>query len=202
MADVVKLAPIKTKTVMIRIEGTTPLISHQWSQKALEQMRSKKAGQKKKNREATDPKAEFEGAAYRLTDGRYGIPATGIKNAIASAAHKDMGLARTILRKGLFIHSDETPSGGHPLVAVQCPEPVMREDVVRVGQGSADLRYRPEMWPWAIDLKITFDTEWLTLETIVGLMQRAGFGIGLCEWRPERGGEFGRFEVSTGEVPS
>jgi hypothetical protein len=71
----------------------------------------------------------------------------------------------------------------------------MREDTVRVGAGSTDLRYRPEFRNWSMILNFEFDAQSLTQPTILNLVQRAGFGVGLGEWRPEKGGEYGRFEV-------
>ena len=71
----------------------------------------------------------------------------------------------------------------------------MREDTVRVGAGSTDLRYRPEFRNWSMILNFEFDAQALTQPTILNLVQRAGFGVGLGEWRPEKGGEYGRFEV-------
>lgn len=72
----------------------------------------------------------------------------------------------------------------------------MREDIVRVGMGSADLRFRPEHAKWAIDLRMTYDADLLGPETIFNLIERAGFGVGLGEWRPEKGGQWGTFRVA------
>lgn len=198
--DIVKLDPMKIKTIQVAIRGLSPLITHKFSEKARKQMRDKKLGQKVKAREVADPEAEFEAATYYLSDGTYGVPATAIKNAITEAAHKDIGIPKTVLRKAFFIVADDTPPGEVPLVRIQTPERVMREDVVRVGMGSSDLRWRPEFPKWEVDLRIKYDTEWLQVETIVGLLQRAGFGIGIGEWRPERDGDFGRFEIVKHEV--
>ena len=68
-----------------------------------------------------------------------------------------------------------------------------------VGMGSTDLRYRPEFSEWSILLRIEYDTEWISADTIVNLLERAGFGIGIGEMRPQKGGEFGRFQVDRGE---
>lgn len=197
MADTIKLEPIRVRTIQVSIRGLTPLISHQFDQKARKMIRDKKLGQKVKQRQVADPEAEFDAGTYVLSDGSWGVPATALKNAIAGAAHKDLGLPKTVLRKGLFIVADDTPAGGIPLVRLNAPERIMREDTVRVGMGSTDLRWRPEFPKWEIDLRIKYDEEWLQPETIIGLLQRAGFGVGIGEWRPERDGDFGRFEVIT-----
>jgi len=197
--ETIKLEPIETRLLTVWIRGLTPLITHQFSEDAADQMSRKNAGDKKTARGKCDPEKEFEEATYRLSDGDYGIPAVAVKSAIAMAAHKDLGLPRTVLKRGLFIHADDIPEGGKPLLRIQNTTRIMREDYVKVGQGT-DLRYRPEFPKWEIELRIMYDTEWLTPETIIGLLQRAGFGIGIGDWRPEKSGDFGRFEIINHEA--
>ena len=80
------------------------------------------------------------------------------------------------------------------LVAIE-GEPSMREDMVRVGMGTADLRYRPEFKSWSISLPIEYNADAITLEQIVNLVNLAGFGVGIGEWRPERDGQYGMFHA-------
>jgi len=154
-------------------------------------MRRKHAGVKTKTRAVRDPEAEFEAASYRTEDGGYGIPVSAVKKALISAAHKDLGIEKTLVRKALFIICDDA----NGVIPIDTDEPVMREDCVRVGAGSTDLRYRPEFRQWSADIEVEFDSELLTPEAIVNLVERAGFGVGVGESRPEKGGEWGRFEV-------
>ena len=187
----IKLAPIKKQTVKLRIIGTSPLIQHQWGQKALDMMRSKHAGKKTKTRDVRDPEAEGREAMYVTQDGRPGVPAMAIKSAIISAAHKDIGIEKTLVKKSLFIRCDDAKK----VIPMECSAPVITEDTVRVGQGSADLRYRPYFHEWAVNMEFEIDAELLRLEDLCNLIDRAGFGVGIGEWRPEKGGEYGRFEV-------
>jgi hypothetical protein len=177
-------------SIELRVQGTSPLVMHKWSEKAKAQMRRKHAGDKSKNRDVRDPEAECESATYRLSDERVGIPAVAFKKAMITATDKDMGLPKTLVRKGLFIHADESD-----LIAIETPGVKMREDVVRVGMGSTDLRYRPEFREWGATLRLDFDQDLLTAESVVNLLNRAGFGVGIGENRPEKGGDWGRFEV-------
>ena len=191
----VSLKPIKQCEMELRIQGTTPLIHHNWDEKSKEMMRQKHAGVKTKKRDVRDPDAEFRAATHKTAEGVYGFPSGGIKKCLLNAAHKDIGIEKTLLRKSLFIIADDDSVTGEPLCFLDTEEPVMREDVVRVGQGSTDLRYRPEFKDWSITLKIQYDAEALTVDDVLNLFQRAGFGVGIGEWRPEKAGEYGRFEL-------
>jgi hypothetical protein len=192
MSNVITLEEMKQSVLTTKIEGVSPLIEHKWSEKALNMLRDKHAGIKVKNREARDPEAEFHSAYYKCEDGQYGFPSGGIKQCLINAAHKDIGLEKTLLRKSLFIIPDDTINN---LCAFETDDPVMREDIVRIGQGSTDLRYRPEFRNWSMIIRMEFDSMSLTQNTILNLVQRAGFGVGLGERRPEKGGEYGRFQV-------
>jgi hypothetical protein len=184
------LKPINLAQCEVRIVGKTPLIMHQWSEKAKKQMREKKSGKKTKDRTPTDPVQECEDATYKLSDGDYGFPAVGIKACIREAAHRDIGVPRAMIGKAMFVFADSDM-----LVRLETPGFIMREDVVRVGMGSADLRYRPEFDQWAMNLRIEYDSDILTADTIANMIERAGFGVGIGEWRPEKGGDYGRFSV-------
>jgi len=191
MATTVNLNPISRESAVLTIRGVTPLIQHKWSDKALRQMREKGEGRKTKAREARDPQGEMEAATYLTVGGDYGIPVTALKSAMIAAAHKDLGIEKTMVRKALFIRCNDD----NGVLEMTCSDPVMREDCVRVGAGAADLRYRPEFREWGLSFEVEYDAELLRIDDIVNLVNRAGFGVGLNEWRPEKGGEYGRFEV-------
>lgn len=185
------LKPISKVFMHFTIKGTSPLITHKWSEKAKAQMRDKHGGKKTKNRDIRVPQEEFEAAIYRTKDGQQGIPGMALKTAIIDAAHKDLGIEKTLVRKALFLVTDD-PEKVLPLTA---GDPVMREDAVGVGMNGTDLRYRPMWEEWSVDVVFEIDSELLTAEDVVTLVNRAGFGVGICEWRPEKNGEFGRFEI-------
>jgi hypothetical protein len=192
MANVITLEEMQQSVLTTRIIGISPFIQHKWSEKAIKMMRDKHAGVRVKNRDVRDPEQEFRDAAYVCEDGRFGFPAGGVKSCLVGAAHKDIGLEKTLLKKSLFIIPDDPVNN---LIALETDDPLMREDTVRVGAGTTDLRYRPEFRNWSMILNFEFDAQALTQQAILNLVQRAGFGIGLGEWRPDKSGEHGRFEV-------
>jgi hypothetical protein len=166
------------------------LIQHNWDEKSKRMMREKHAGKKTKNRDVRDPDAEARAAMYLTADGKPGVNAMAIKRAILTAAHKDLGIAREMVKKALFI---ESPTD--MILPMNCDEPEMREDTVRVGNNATDLRYRPCFHRWSVDVQFELDCELLQVEDLLNLVDRAGFGVGIGEWRPEKSGEYGRFEV-------
>ena len=192
MSNVITLEEMQQSVLTTRIKGISALIEHKWSEKAIKMMEDKHAGVKVKNRDVRIPEKEFKDAAYVCEDGRFGFPSGGLKKCLINAAHKDIGLEKTLLKKSLFILPDDTVNN---LCAFESDEPLMRQDIVKVGMGSTDLRYRPEFRNWSMIVRIEVDSQSLTLNTILSLVQRAGFGVGLGEMRPEKGGEYGRFEV-------
>ena len=76
--------------------------------------------------------------------------------------------------------------------------PRMREDMVRIGMGSADLRYRGEFENWYMDLTIEYNASGsISLEQIINVISAGGYATGIGEWRPEKDGSFGTFHIET-----
>lgn len=177
---------IEIRTYEVRLAGDSPLIMHAWSDKAKKEMLDKQMGKARAKKEPKDPQRDYEEAFYRLPDGRAGFPSIAFKAATVSAARQVEGLTMTFLRGAFHIAGELVPIEG---------EPRMREDTVRVGMGTADLRYRPEFASWAATLTIRLNARAMTLEQLVHLINQAGFSVGVGEWRPEKDGAYGMFHV-------
>lgn len=192
----ITLKPIVQSKVTFYIKGISPLIQHAWTVKALEMLRMSAAERKKQPKVDRNPEQEAKDSCYRTDSGEHGIPLTAFKAALISAAHKDYGLEKTLLRKSFFIPC--TDSCG--IVPIETDgEYIIREDIVRIGHRLTDLRYRPQFNQWRVKISAQIDAALLKPEEIVNLINRAGFSVGIGEWRPENGGEFGRFELDTTE---
>lgn len=187
----IQLKPIVPKSLSFWIHGTSPMIQHAWSEKGLRQMRMTATERKKELKVKRDPQSEAEAAMYKTDDGGPGLPMLAFKTSLISAAHKDLGIEKTLVRKALFL-PDWAYSDGLIAPLVSDP-PQIREDIVRVGQGKTDLRYRPEFKNWSCNVIIEVDSDLLNEQDIVNLVNRAGFSVGIGEWRPEKGGEYGRY---------
>lgn len=210
--ELIEIRPIEIQKTTIRIVGDTPLIMHAWSEKAKREMLEKQMKTtKSKAREAKNPVEDFIRSMYWLTpmptdmteDGfekaiasgaRFGFPVTAFKQAAISAAYR-MGWAKDkmSLRGAFFIDSDD-----NQMIEIHSDTPIMREDMVKVGMGTADIRYRGEFRNWYADIVISYNKNGQhTLEQILNIINAGGYVCGVGEWRPERDGQNGMFHVES-----
>lgn len=189
----VVIQPLKIETVSVPIIGETELIVHQWSEKAKKMMLDKQMGKASPKKAAKDPEQDYKDSMYLFPDGRYGFPAAGFKAAIVGACRMFESLPMTKAKIAIRVNGELVEIIG---------EPHMREDMVRLETGVADIRYRAGFWPWRAVLSVTFNSGIISTEQLFNLINAAGFG-GIGEWRPSApksaSGSFGCFHVASGD---
>lgn len=213
-SETIEIRPIIKRRTILRITGDTPLIVHAWSEKAKREMLDKQMKvTKTKGHDAKNPVADFIDSLYWMTPkpakptmesfdeaiangARFGFPVNGIKQAAVSAAFRSGAIKNmTAMRGSFFIHGEQVD--GNELVQICGDAPTMREDMVRVGMGTADLRYRGMFSTWYMDLNISYNENGpYTLEQIVNSVNLGGYMCGVGEWRPEKDGQNGMFSVT------
>lgn len=194
--------PVEQETLRVPIIGTAPLIVHRFSEKAKRQMLDNMQGIKNQ-KVKKDPEAEYQGAFYRFEKNgtRFGIPVISFKAATVEATRLyDKSVTKVGMRQFLFF-SGEIGADGQMLAEIEAinPErdPHMREDVVRVGQGGTDLRYRPEWLEWRTTLQVTYIVSSIARGSVLSLIDAAGLSVGVGEWRPEKNGVSGTYRIDT-----
>lgn len=202
---VVNILPIDIRMAEITVVGDTPLIVHKWSEKAKREILDKQMKvTKTKGKDAKSPVADFIDSLYwlegepdeRTEDGfekavgaaKFGFPATAFKAAAVAAGYRSGVLKNMVTANGAFHIIGE-------MVEIK-GIPHMREDMVRVGMGTADIRFRGEFDTWSASFTIRYNAAVFSLEQIVNLFNLGGFACGIGEWRPERGGVYGMFHVA------
>lgn len=181
----ISLPELEVPTIAIRVVGVTELICHKWSEKAIRMMLDKQTGKATAGREHKNPQQDYEDSLYKLSDGTYGFPTIAFKSAAVEAC---TSLGKTITKvmarqafhvDGEFVRIEGTPR--------------MRQDMVRVGNEVADIRFRGGFEKWSAVLNVMYNARVLSAEQVINLFNLAGFAVGVGEWRPERNGQFGRF---------
>ena len=190
-AKPISLPDLDIREITIRIIGDSPLICHKWSEKAKKEMLNKQMGVATEGKEKKDPDRDYWESLYHLPGGKFGFPAIAFKAAAVTAC-TSLGKAITKVQArqafhviGEYVEIEGTPSP--------------REDMVKIGMGTADIRFRGEFRQWACVVHVRYNARVLTQEQIVNLFNTAGFAVGVGEWRTERDGSFGMFHVARGD---
>jgi hypothetical protein len=174
-----------------RLEGVTPLLMH--NPRNLMQ-----SGQGVGRKEVPPPEKEAEAGLYRLADGRLYIPADNVRECMLRGA---IGLRTG--RKALKPIIAAAVMVDEPAFILQRNgEPLLNHDVIDlrrvVVQKAGVIRARGMVdTPWQLDITFVFDEEVIKAEAIIQALQRAGQVVGVLDYRPERGGVFGRFSVTS-----
>jgi len=191
----ISLTRIRREIAEIEVRGTAPLIVHRWSEKARQMMLDAQQG-KKNPKQPKDPNVDFETSMYRFEDGGHGFPIMAFKSATVKGGARLFGKAvkMTELRQLCTFLSDGLCTDGTQLTRIISDAPIMREDMVRVGMGTADIRYRAEYRNWSAVLRIEYVPSVIDLSSVVALVDAGGTN-GIGEWRPEKSGSYGTFEV-------
>ena len=191
----IHLSRLQRITFEVPIQGITPLIVNRFDQKAMQAIVDKNMGKTAKVREAKDPEREYLNTRYIIDDERDGFPAVGFKASIVGAARLFPSITMTALKQIVSVRGE----GATQLVPIE-GERTMRQDYVRFGQSSTDVRFRAQYWPWRATLHVQTVEGQLSQETVVALVDAGGLG-GVGEWRPSapksHTGDYGRFEVAS-----
>lgn len=201
----VNIPEIKLEDHVFYLIGTAPLIVHAFPEKARKQMLDKQMKNAKGGRDARDPYAEVEAARYRLPDGRDGFPAVGFKAAAVTACTALSDITKVAARQAFRVAGLQMDLPGvlpnsyirTALVPLVAPEPVIREDVVRLSGPSrtAEMRYRPEYSEWGVELHVVLNPQVISAGQLGTMFYAAGHGVGIGDYRPERDGDCGTFDV-------
>lgn len=215
--EIIEIKPIEMAQTKVTIVGDTPLIMHAWSEKAKRMMLEAQQGKAKgKAKQFKNPVEDFISSMYWLTEkpeipekwteeeaerafataikngARFGFPVTALKQAAISASfRKGWSKDKASLRGVFFIDG-----GWGDMMEIVSDPPVMREDMVKVGMGTADIRYRGEFRNWSATFTLKYDVNGqYSLNNIINMINAGGTVCGIGEWRPEKDGQNGMFSV-------
>lgn len=152
-----------------------------------------------KNKKTEDDHVSIARSEYMMgfygTHGPIVIPSTNVKSAIVEGAklHK-LGSA---FNRCVLILADT--------IAVEHSGPADRDRMwetpacvdcrsVKVKQARL-MRYRPRLNDWRLSVDVIFDEKMIERAQIIAAAENAGKYIGIGDYRPAKGGPFGRFTV-------
>lgn len=175
----------------VRCRIVNPMLMHAWSTKALLQMIGKMTGHDVE-RGKKDIEAEFEASACRNVNGQLIVPCRTIKAAIVGGGGDNCG---GVVSKAQLGRELRVRGNGALLVLPKGQEPVRDTRPAATDGGGIDIRTRmliPEGSSFEFVMEMPPS---LNPAHVMKALVAAGDIMGIGDWRPERGGEYGTFVV-------
>lgn len=193
----IAIQEIHTKRVTAHIIGKTPLIMNRFSEKARQEMllpALKKNRAEKATSLKHDPIAEFRGGLYISRDKNaptaIHLPTNAFHKAVGQAAIDVPGQAKSVMLRLTSVVSPTVHLYGNPSLFCR---------MVRSGGMNAvpDIRTRPIFTEWACVLEFEMVAGFVTEQQVFTLLAAAGVFVGIGDWRPQKGGSYGKY-ITTG----
>lgn len=175
----------------LRCTLETPLLVQRWTSKAVRKMLGNMVGMPQP-REDKDLTKDFEDSWYRNMKGEAVMPCRIIKACIVEGAiSTGKVVTKMDLKRGLRVLGYASP--------LRSPEGTVDKEmnvrIVRNATGTPDIRSRAQFAPGTyFDVVLEFGPP-LSPDKVIAASEAAGASIGLCEWRPEKGGDLGTFNI-------
>jgi len=180
-------------TLHILLNGLSPLLMHNPAGSMPTDASEQKLGRKK----IPTPADEAKAARYLLPDGNFYVPAIAVRNSLLTGTKGQLINRRSALpfiSGGILMLEEFFPllRDGQPIPGDDYTVDVRRAVIQR--QGIMRARPRVEL-PWHLDAVFDYDKDLVDINVIKAVAERAGRTVGILDYRTERKGWFGRFEV-------
>lgn len=190
---------LRRKKVKIIIRGLSPLLQNNPIQ-----MGAKDPNKASVKRVKPEPAVEAESTTYRDANGALYVPSSAIFGCMLNAATdlKQPGTRKslsTILRGATLGITDVTGTrekitirdfNGNPKteIAIYASRCVI--------QKAGIIKHRAKVEDWQLEFIVEHATDYISAsQPIIEALERGGIMVGIGDYRPEKKGEFGRFEV-------
>lgn len=183
------------KTYNVTIAGTTPLLQHRFT----EETEQEKATRKVLVSRGT-PREEADKVAYRDNEGRFYFPGAAIARLLREAGgnHKLKGSrksARYVVPAAVLVTEDTiTLRNGDCKTLAETFEVDSRPVTIPATKGRI-MRHRPRFDCWSATFNLRINDTILPPDFVHQLLVEGGQQIGVGDFRPEKGGPFGTFNV-------
>lgn len=175
----------------VAVLGMTPLILHHGSVRTHLLPAKKLTRQERDTTLKHEPIAEYRDCMIMAPDGdptRLLFSAAAFKGAMERAAVRLPGVVKTEIEQLVQVDGVRVSLFGLPKIFIT---EVRLADMAR----TPDARTRPILPSWACRLTIRYVKPMMTAQAVANLLAAAGLICGVGDWRPEKGGTHGQFEI-------
>ncbi len=177
------------KTYNVTIQGITPLLMNRPSALIGDISKDKKPFE-------NNPKGEAGSRLYTNPKGKLYQPSTHIKGALVEA-----GKHKKVVGKGKATYS-KIVGYAIEIEPFEIEHKKQKWEVfsilaVNPNTKGRNLLHRPMLREWDLDFNITFDESEVQESIMKELLDIAGRIAGLGDWRPQKKGSYGKFQVTS-----
>lgn len=188
-----EINPIKMARARTFLLGTSPLIMHRFSSKSWRELLLPSLEKNKAERAESlkhDPLTEFRESCYRNRNPNeptlVHFPSGAFSKAIAAAALDIPGATKSQMLRLVSLQSTQVNIYGVPMLGMDM---VRNSDMAR----TPDVRTRSYFPEWCCEINIEYVSTLITQQQIFNLIGAAGLIVGLGDYRPQKGGQNGKF---------
>ena len=187
-------AKVPMKLINVKIKGGTPLLQHRFNESAELPGASRSVLAK-----YGTPREEADKVCYRDKEGRFYFPGAAIGRLLREAGvnHKMKGSrksAKFVVPAAILVINDTViikNGDGKPATDFEVDS---RPVVIPSTKGRV-MRHRPRFDMWSASFTIRINENILPIDFVQTLLTEGGQQIGIGDFRPEKGGPFGTFQV-------
>lgn len=189
------------KSFICVCQGTTPLLMHRFAEENELERTTRTVHIMKK-----DPRETAEKAAYRMASGNLFLPGAAISRLLreAGASHKQRGSRKSlkyIMPAAVLVLEDQVPLRDDEGTPLRDFEVDSRPVVIPSTKGRI-MCHRPRLNNWNMEFSLEIDNDTIDPDFIHQLITEGGRKLGVGDFRPEKGGSFGRFLITSWGVLS
>ena len=181
------------KTIQVEIRGVTALLIHRFGEDT-----EQKGSTRRIEIKRISPREEATKNAYIAKDGSFYFSAASIPGTMKNAGsnHKSTGSRKSLryvvpaaismLTDAVTILNGKSPAKDFEVDSRPVTIPATKGRV---------MRHRPRFDSWSAKFDLVIDDNMISIETAQQLLTEAGMSYGIGDFRPEKGGPFGRFRI-------
>lgn len=195
----VRIEEVRVEKMVAWLYGRTPIVLHRMSEKGGRELLLPK-GPKTRAEKATTLKhnvyEEFRSAPYTIADGPTLLGGLSVwaKKGLAAVALDLPGGSKAQLERLVLAQGERIPIWGIPK---------LKMDIVREGgfTKTPNVRTRVIVAEWCTTVTLRYVAGVLTATTVMNLLGAAGIMQGMGDWRPQKGGIYGQYELVEKDDP-
>lgn len=215
--------PVRRAAMRVRLKGVTPLLTHRMSKRAEDRIEAQFTG-KPVSDEHRSPLLEYREAQYLAYDAHpqlidayvpdfdeqikavggkrdkadgdvHAFPVVAVFRAMERACKFIKGVSMADAPSLFTVMNDDNEFRVPELSVLHYDTVQMRRDRVRMAKGNGTtLAYRSMYTDWSLSVMVEFNSEIITADSVLTILQRSGDG-GIGAWRPQCRGVFGRYAI-------